>query len=131
MNLLLDTHTLLWHASGDPQMSATATALLVDPANDLFLSMATVWEIAIKVGLKKLALSSPFVAFMTRAIAGYGLTVLPIGVEDCAAYEYLPFPDPKQRDSFDRMIVVHAVRNRLTVVGLDVAFDPYGIIRLW
>lgn len=51
MKLLLDTHTFLWHADGDPRMSATATALLVDPANELFLSMATVWEIAIKVGL--------------------------------------------------------------------------------
>lgn len=131
MNLLLDTHTLLWHANGDPQMSANATALLVDPANDLFLSMATVWEIAIKVGLQKLALSSPYVAFITRAIAGYGLTVLPISVADCAAYEQLPFPDPKHRDPFDRMLVVHAVRNGLVVVGLDMAFDSYGITRLW
>ncbi len=52
MKLLLDTHTFLWHSDGSPQMSAQATALLVDPANELFLSMATVWEIAIKVGLK-------------------------------------------------------------------------------
>ena len=57
MKLLLDTHTFLWHADGDPRMSATATTLLVDPSNDLFLSMASVWEIAIKVGLKKLVLS--------------------------------------------------------------------------
>ncbi len=50
MKLLLDSHALLRHASGDPQMSATATALLVEPTNDLFLSMVSVWEIAIKVG---------------------------------------------------------------------------------
>ena len=59
MKLLLDTHTFLWHADGDPQMSSTATALLIDPANELFLSMATVWEIAIKMGLRKLSLSAP------------------------------------------------------------------------
>lgn len=58
MKCLLDTHTFLWHSDGNPRMSATATALLVDPANELFLSMATVWEIAIKVGLKKLNLSN-------------------------------------------------------------------------
>jgi len=52
VKLLLDTHTLLWHAGGDPRMSATATALLIDPANELFLSMASVWELAIKVGLR-------------------------------------------------------------------------------
>ncbi len=97
MKLLLDTHTLLWHADGDPRMSATATALLIDPANALFLSMATVWEIAIKVGLKKLTLSAPYVTFMTRAITGYGLTVLPMTFDDCAAYEQLPFPDQQRR----------------------------------
>ena len=93
MKRLLDTHALLWHASGNPQMSATATALLVDPTNELFLSMASVWEIAIKVGLKKLTLSAPLVTFMTRAITGYGLTVLPMTFDDCVAYEQLPFPD--------------------------------------
>jgi PIN domain nuclease of toxin-antitoxin system len=59
VKLLLDTHTFMWHADGDPRLSATVTALLVDPANELFLSMATVWEMAIKVGLKKLTLSAP------------------------------------------------------------------------
>ncbi len=131
MRLLLDTHTFLWHANGDPQMSVTATTLLVDPANELFLSMATAWEIAIKVGLKKLALSSPYLMFMTRAISGYGLTVLPISIEDCAAYQQLPFPDPRHRDPFDRMIVIHALRSGLSVVGIDAAFDQYGISRLW
>ena len=131
MRLLLDTHTLLWHANGDPRMRSTATSLLVDPANELFLSMAAVWEIAIKVGLKKLALSSPYDVFMTKAITGYGLTLLPIAFEDCAEYEQLPFPDPHHRDPFDRMIIVHALRNGLSLVGVDVAFDPYGVTRHW
>ena len=54
MRLLLDTHTFLSHADDDPRMTAQATALLIDPANDLFFSIAPAWEIAIKVGLKKL-----------------------------------------------------------------------------
>jgi PIN domain nuclease of toxin-antitoxin system len=70
VKLLLDTHTLLWHADGSPQMSATATALVMDPANDLFLSLASVWEIALKVGIKKLTLSAAYATFMTRAITG-------------------------------------------------------------
>ena len=131
MKLLLDTHTFLWHADGDPKMSAAATALLIDPANELFLSMASVWELAIKMGLKKLTVSAPYVAFMTRAITGYGITILPMTFDDCAAYEQLPFPDPQHRDPFDRMIVVHAVRNGLSVVGVDAALDPYGVTRLW
>jgi PIN domain nuclease of toxin-antitoxin system len=131
VKLLLDTHTLLWHVDGDSQMSSTATTLLIDPANELFLSMATVWEIAIKMGLKKLALSSPYVVFMTRAITGYGLTVLPISLEDCAEYEQLPFPDPQHRDPFDRMIITHSLRYGLSIVGVDAAFDGYGVVRLW
>ena len=131
MNLLLDTHAFLWHAEGDPQMSSTATALLNDPSNDLFFSTASVWEIAIKTGLRKLTLSGPFNTFMTRAITGYGLTLLPISRDDCASYEQLSFPDPQHRDPFDRMIVVHALRNGLTLVGVDSAFDRYGVARVW
>ena len=131
MKLLLDTHTFLWHADGNPHMSATATALVVDPANELYQSMATVWEIAIKVGLKKLTLSSSYGPFMIKAITGYGLTVLPITFEDCAEYETLPFPLPQHRDPFDRLIITHAKRNGLAIVGTDVNFDPYGVTRFW
>jgi PIN domain nuclease of toxin-antitoxin system len=131
VNLLLDTHTFLWHANNDPQISSKATAHVIDPSNDLFLSMASVWEIAIKAGLGKLSLATPFITFMTRAIGGYGLTALPISQEDCAGYEQLSFPDPQHRDPFDRMIVIHALRNGLTLVGVDRTFDNYGVPRVW
>jgi PIN domain nuclease of toxin-antitoxin system len=131
MKLLLDTHTFLWHADASPQMSPTATALLVDPANELLLTMASVWEIAIKVGLKKLTLSSPYALFMTKAITGYRIAVLPISFEDCVEYEALPFPLPKHRDPFDRLIITQARRYSVCVVGADGNFDSYGITRLW
>ena len=116
MKLLLDTHTLLWHSADDPRMSSPAAALLIDSANELFLSMATLWEIAIKVGLGKLTLSSPYISFMSRAISGYGLVVLPITLADCDAYAGLPFPNRDHRDPFDRMIITHAVRNGLSAL---------------
>ena len=131
MRLLLDTHTFLWHADASPQMSPTSSASLSDATNDLFLSMASVWEIAIKVGLKKLTLSNSFAPFMTRAISGYGIVVLPITFDDCVEYEKLAFPLPKHRDPFDRLIIVHARRNALTIVGADVEFDAYGVTRIW
>ena len=131
MKLLLDTHTLLWHAWGDPQLSGAAATLLADPANELFLSMASVWELAIKAGLGKITLAGAYSAFMTNAISGLGLTVLPITPDDCTAYEQLPFPDPKHRDPFDRMIVTHALRNGLSVVSVDSSLDSYGVTRLW
>ena len=131
MKLLLDTHTLLWHADGNVQMSAHATALVADPANELFLSIASVWEIAIKVGMKKLAISAPFVDFMTRAILGYGIDVLPLTFDDCVAYEQLPFPDKQHRDPFDRMIITQALQGGLSILGVDASFDSYGVVRIW
>jgi PIN domain nuclease of toxin-antitoxin system len=131
VKLLLDTHAFLWHADGSPQLSAHAAALLADPANDLFLSMATLWEIAIKVGLKKLTLSCSYTEYMTKAIPGYGITVLPITLEDCAVYSSLPFPLDEHRDPFDRLIITHAQRNAASVIGADLNFDDYGITRLW
>lgn len=131
MRLLLDTHTFIWYADGSSQMTAAATALLADPANDLFLSMASVWEIAIKSGLKKLTLSLPFADYIAKGIAGFGLAVVPIEFDDCVAFEALPFPLKEHRDPFDRLIITHAKRNGMSVVGADVEFDAYGISRLW
>jgi PIN domain nuclease of toxin-antitoxin system len=131
VKLLLDTHTFLWYAEGNSNLSVPATTLLSDPGNDLFLSMASAWEIAIKVGIEKLVLSSSYLDFMARAIAGYGIRVLPITLEDCTEYEQLPFPNPDHRDPFDRMIIAQTRRSGMPVVGADGNFDTYGVHRYW
>jgi len=131
VNLLLDSHTLLWIMEANPNLSGTAASLIADPANSLYLSMASIWEIGIKSGIGKMGLSVPYATFLDTAINGYGLIVLPITTDDCVRYEALPFPDPKYRDPFDRMIVIPAVRNGLSVVGADAALDLYGVTRLW
>lgn len=131
MNLLLDSHTLLWLMDDNSSLSATAVDLITTPANVLYLSMASVWEIAIKCGLGKLVLSVPYATFLETAIVGYGLIVLPITLDDCFEYERLEFPDKLHRDPFDRMIVVHSMRESLAIVGVDASFDAYGVKRLW
>jgi PIN domain nuclease of toxin-antitoxin system len=131
VRLLLDTHTLLWLQSGDPQLSAKAKTLLTDPSNERFLSMASAWEIAIKSGLKKLTLADPFPALLAKVVLAYQIVLLTIAVDDCAAYEQLSFPNPNHRDPFDRMILVHALRNGLSLVSADAAFDAYGVARCW
>jgi PIN domain nuclease of toxin-antitoxin system len=131
VKLLLDTHTLLWHAENDPRLGATALQLLSNSSNQFFLSMATVWEIAIKSGLKKLCLSKPFQEFITNSMINYPLTLLPISFDDCTFYETLGFPLPNHRDPFDRMLITHAFRQSLTIIGNDAKFDAYGISRLW
>lgn len=131
MNLLLDTHTFLWHADGSPRMSGTATSLVTDPANTLHLSVASVWEIAIKVNIGKLILSVPYPQYVADAIHGYGLTLLPVTTDDCDTYVTLPFPLANHRDPFDRMLITQAGRLGLSVVGADTNFDAYGVTRLW
>jgi len=81
MRLLVDSHAVLWAVDEPSRLSPQAVSALEDPANQLLLSAASIWEIAIKVGLGKLSLSMPYRQWMNRAIADLGLTMLPITVE--------------------------------------------------
>lgn len=83
MNLLLDSHTLLWIMDGNSNLSKTAASLIADPVNRLYLSMASIWEISIKSGIGKIGFSVPFATFLDTAISSYGLIVLPITADDC------------------------------------------------
>ena len=128
MRILLDTHALIWYVDQDHLLGAAAHAAITDPANELLLSTATIWEISIKVGLKKLSLSLPFRDWMNRAIADLGLTLLPITVEYADAQAGLPY---HHRDPFDRLLVAQAQVENVPLVSGDVMFDHYGIPRLW
>ena len=131
MKLLLDTHTFIWYADGNPQLSADAQALVVDPTNERFLSMASVWEMAIKSGIGKITLSPNYREYLHRAVSSLRITIFDITFEDCTNYEALPFPTEKHRDPYDRMIVVHALRHSLSLVSIDEKLDGYGVGRLW
>ena len=80
MRLLLDTHTFLWAVGRNARLSAAARVLLADPANHLLLSVASYWEIAVKVSVRKLVLTAPFEQFVNQAVADLALTVLPVSV---------------------------------------------------
>ena len=128
MNLLLDAHTLLWAVDNPAKLGRQAAASLEAPDNSLLLSAGTIWEIAIKVGLKKLAISRPFREWMTQAIADLGLTVLPITVEAADAQIALP---NHHRDPFDRLLVAQVQTEPVVLVSADSVFDQYGVQRLW
>jgi PIN domain nuclease of toxin-antitoxin system len=128
MNLLVDSHTLIWAVDDPSRLSAAAIAALRDPANELFLSAATVWEIGIKVSLGKLALSLPYRDWMHRAIADLNLSLLPVTVDYSAAQAGLPW---SHRDPFDRLLIAQALVDSLSIVSADVQFDAYGITRVW
>ena len=128
MRLLIDSQSLIWYVDQDHLLSPAAHAAMTDTNNDLLLSAATIWEIAIKVGLKKLSLSMPYKQWITKALDDLGMTVLPITVEYADAQAGLP---SHHRDPFDRLLVAQAQVENMALVSADPGFDPYGINRLW
>ena len=128
MNLLIDTHIVIWFYQTDARMSATALTLIQDPANSTFVSAASHWEIAVKISTGKLKLAESFPDFVQHAIADNGFTILPIEPRHTAQLIALPF---HHRDPFDRMIVAQAIVEKMPVISVDPVLDSYPIRRLW
>ena len=130
MNLLLDTHTFLWFA-GRQQYALLPQAtkdVLEDGTNTLFLSYASVWELAIKVSIGKLQLTEPVADLVRFQQASISLQLLPCDLAHLDLIERLPF---HHKDPFDRLLIAQAQVEGLTIVSIDAAFDAYGVTRLW
>jgi PIN domain nuclease of toxin-antitoxin system len=127
-SLLLDSHSLLWFVWDDPQLSSDAKASIENADNRKLVSIASCWEIAIKVGLGKLDLGEPSRSFLPREIARNSFELLPISLEHATAVEALPL---HHRDPFDRLLAAQATVDKLDLVSADPTFDQYGVARLW
>jgi PIN domain nuclease of toxin-antitoxin system len=125
VRLLLDTHTLFWSVEEPSKVSATA---MQDPANDLLLSAATIWELAIKVGQGKIALSMPYRQWMETAIADLDLEILPVTVEYAERQSVLP---THHKDPFDRLMIAQTLVDGIRIVSVDAVFGLYDVTRLW
>lgn len=128
MRLLLDTHTLIWSAEAPGRLSPAALSAVQDPLNDRLLSAATLWELSIKVGQGKLSLSLPYRQWIERAIADLKLSILPVTVEYADRQSILPW---HHKDPFDRLLIAQSLVEGIPIVSVDVAFDPYGVTRIW
>ncbi len=128
MRLLLDTHSLIWYVDQDHLLGPAAHAAITDPSNSLLLSSGSIWEIAIKVGIKKLALSRSYRAWIEKAVGDLGLSILPITVEYAEALLILP---KHHKDPFDRLLVAQAQVEGVPLVSADANLDAYGITRVW
>jgi PIN domain nuclease of toxin-antitoxin system len=116
-SLLLDTHTLLWFFWDDAQLSPRAKELVEDANNRKLVSIASCWEIAIKVGLGKLNLGESSRSFLPREIARNNFEILSISLGHAT--------------TFDRLLAAQAVIEGLPLISADGIFDQYGINRLW
>ena len=128
MIYLLDTHTFLWFINDDDSLSPTAKALITDPENILYLSIASLWEIAIKVSLGKLEVPSPFSEFMLEQLHKNTIVLSDIKPEYTGTLITLPF---HHRDPFDRLIIAQSLNEDIPVIGRDEIFDRYGVQRRW
>ena len=128
MRLLLDTHTFLWFVAGDSVLSPTARRRIESGRHDKFLSVASIWEIAIKVGLGKIELDMPIDKLAEMGAIDNGIKLLPIEPHHASAVATLPY---HHRDPFDRLLVAQALREDMAIVGRDEAFDAYPVHRIW
>lgn len=128
MRCLLDTHAFLWFIEDDSRLCAHASGLILDPANQRLLSIASLWEIAIKAGLGRLTVSSSFPELVEQHVLGNGMELLPILPTHLEAFTKLPF---HHKDPFDRLIIAQAMSEDLPVITRDAAFSSYDITVLW
>lgn len=128
MRLLIDTHSFLWFVHGDSRLSARARRLIAGAANDRYLSLASVWEMAIKLSVGKLSLGQPIETFIPQLLNQNGIFLLGVDILHAAEVAVLPL---HHRDPFDRMLVAQAQVERMPIVSNDSALDAYGVTRLW
>ena len=124
--LLLDTHALIWFVSNDPNLPVS-TREKIESADDVFLSIASLWEMAIKLNIGKLPLQGNFEDIEPQLIAA-GITILPLTFADTVQFRYLPL---HHRDPFDRILVAQTMNHSLVLISRDEAFDAYPIRRVW
>lgn len=128
MRVLLDTHSFLWFIGGSVSLSPSARALIEDAENQPLLSMASLWEMAIKLSIGKLSLGQPFETLIPEQMKLNGIELLQIEMPHIVAVASLPF---HHRDPFDRLLIAQAIVEQMPIVSGDPAFDSYTIQRLW
>ncbi len=128
MQLLLDTHSFLWFTGGDKRLSTSAKDTVSDLDNAVYLSVASLWEMAIKINIGKLKLPQPFGELIPGQLVLDEIEVLHVELPHLTSYIDLPL---HHRDPFDRLIIAQAKVENMQVVGKDEKFEKYDVDLLW
>lgn len=128
MKILLDTHTFIWWADEPDRLSPTARAILTDTANTLLFSMASLWEMQIKISLGKMRLSRPLKEHLARQQIENSLQILPIEPRHLWALETLP---DYHKDPFDRLLIAKSMVEDMPLLSRDERVSQYDIKVLW
>ena len=123
---LLDTHTLIWFLDNDSRLP-TSTKKQIESAGSIFVSVVSIWEIAIKINIGKLNIKTNFQEIEQNLVT-QDISVLSISISDANTYLSLPL---YHRDPFDRILIAQSINFDLTIISCDTQFDAYPITRLW
>lgn len=126
--LLLDTHAFIWMTLEPEALSRLARAEIVRPQATKYVSIVSLWEIAIKTGLGKMHFDVPMQQLLDEFDRVGALHRLPIESAHLLRYTVLPM---HHKDPFDRMLVAQALADDLTLVSGDESLDRYGVTRVW
>ena len=128
MRVLLDTCAFLWFIGGSERLSRPARDLMEDFDNRLYLSLASLWEIAIKITIGKLELAQPFDPLIPQQIEVHQIRLLQIHPDHLSRLLDLPL---HHRDPFDRLIIAQAICERLPIISCDRAYPAYPVELIW
>jgi len=127
MRALLDTHTFLWAISDDPRLSRRAAQIFIGPS-DVWLSVASIWEILIKASVGKMPLPKPAAPYLMKRLAENRVQLLPITLDHILKTEELPM---HHRDPFDRMLIAQSLKEGWPIISEDPVFKKYPIRVIW
>lgn len=128
MSYLLDTHTFLWLIEDNDVLSDKVKEIYLDNSNKIYLSVASIWEMAIKISLNKLNIRGQLSKFIDKHAIENNIRLLAIQPAHVVPLEALPF---HHRDPFDRLLICQCMREKMYILSKDKTFDEYGIERLW
>jgi PIN domain nuclease of toxin-antitoxin system len=128
MSILLDTHTFLWLTSHSALLSQYIKSLFSEPQNDFYLSLASIWEMAIKIKIGKLHVPSPLLQFISEQVSQNEIKLLNIKLEHVIEIAELPL---HHRDPFDRLLIAQSLVENMPIASVDKVFDDYAVQRLW
>ncbi|MBA3470394.1 MAG: type II toxin-antitoxin system VapC family toxin [Herpetosiphonaceae bacterium] len=128
MRCLLDTHTFLWFIGRHPALPSAIRERIEQPTTLRFLSIASLWEMAIKINAGKLEIGMPFPTLVHDHVVGNGIMLLSIDADHLEIFSQLPL---HHRDPFDRLLIAQAMTEGMTLLSRDGMFDQYGVQRQW
>ncbi|MEO8211331.1 MAG: type II toxin-antitoxin system VapC family toxin [bacterium] len=128
MKILLDTHSFLWFVYGDNKLSKKAIKTIENPENSLLLSIASIWELAIKISINKLRIKGSLKDFISEETSKNGIRLFGIKEDHIYLLTQLPYFN---KDPFDRLLVCQCKEEEISIISADKRFDDYKINRIW